>query len=148
MSTDATLARPSIVLDTNVVLDWLVFRDPTSVDLAAVITGGQFEWIVTPDMASELEHVLTYSKDLADLAPVGEVMAQWSHWARTVAPIPPGLAAVPRCSDPDDQMFIDLALQVGARALLTRDRALLKLARRAGPLGLRISTPRDWVPDA
>jgi predicted nucleic acid-binding protein len=36
-----------------------------------------------------------------------------------------------RCKDPDDQVFIDLAVHVGARWLFSKDAALLKLARRA-----------------
>jgi hypothetical protein len=41
-------------------------------------------------------------------------------------------------------MFIDLALQLGG-ALLSRDRAVLKLARRARALGLTIATPEVWT---
>jgi predicted nucleic acid-binding protein len=55
----------------------------------------------------------------------------------------PGL----RCSDPDDQVFIDLAAEAGARWLLTHDRALLRLARRARALGVQIAQPQSWKPD-
>jgi len=40
------------------------------------------------------------------------------------------LGALPTCSDPDDQKFLEIASQTGATHLLTRDRALNKLARR------------------
>ena len=50
-----------------------------------------------------------------------------------------------RCRDTDDQVFIDLALAEGARWLLTHDRALLKLSRRASARGLRILRPGDWT---
>jgi predicted nucleic acid-binding protein len=46
-----------------------------------------------------------------------------------------------RCRDADDQVFIDLALVHRARWLLTRDKALLALARRARPLGTEILRP-------
>jgi predicted nucleic acid-binding protein len=49
-----------------------------------------------------------------------------------------------RCTDSDDQVFIDLALAEGARWLLTHDRALLKLARRAAVLGVLVQKPRAW----
>jgi predicted nucleic acid-binding protein len=49
-----------------------------------------------------------------------------------------------RCTDVDDQKFIDLAIATSARWLVTRDRALLKRARRAAPLGLSIATPVQW----
>jgi hypothetical protein len=44
-------------------------------------------------------------------------------------------------------MFIDLALSQGARWLLSRDRALLKLARKAAVSGLLIQTPEAWRPE-
>ena len=66
------------------------------------------------------------------------VRAGWERWAIVVEATgfrsPPGL----RCTDADDQKFIDLALHFGAAALLSRDRAVLRLARRAATLGLSI----------
>ncbi len=41
-------------------------------------------------------------------------------------------------------MFLDLAHAAGARWLLSRDRAVLRLARRAAALGLVIAKPEDW----
>jgi hypothetical protein len=44
-------------------------------------------------------------------------------------------------------MFIDLALGVGARWLLSRDKAVLKLNRKAFALrGCSIIRPQDWGP--
>ncbi len=48
------------------------------------------------------------------------------------------------CSDEDDQMFVDLALQARASALISRDRAVLRLARAAKALGLAIVVPERW----
>jgi predicted nucleic acid-binding protein len=42
---------------------------------------------------------------------------------------------LPLCEDPDDQKFLQLAWQARASHLLTRDKALLKLARRVAELG-------------
>ncbi len=50
-----------------------------------------------------------------------------------------------RCSDPDDQQFIDLAIAHRAHALLTRDRAVLRLAARARHFGVLIATPEVWL---
>jgi len=61
------------------------------------------------------------------------------------APIRSPLASrarkLPRCSDPDDQVFLELAQRAGVDWLLTRDRALLKLARAKHGLGFRIAAP-------
>ena len=43
------------------------------------------------------------------------------------APLPP----LPRCKDPDDQKFLELAARCAARVLVTRDNSLLRLSRRA-----------------
>ena len=60
---------------------------------------------------------------------------------------PPLLGAFERlrCSDPDDQQFIDLAIGRRAHALLTRDRALLRLASRARRFGVMVATPERWL---
>ena len=49
-----------------------------------------------------------------------------------------------RCDDPDDQVFIDLALAGEAQWLLSHDKAVLRLRRRMPPGGPRISRLDDW----
>jgi len=53
--------------------------------------------------------------------------------------------AVRRKHIDDAKKFIDLALQVGATALLSRDRAVLALAPRARAVGLEILSAADWA---
>ncbi len=136
-------ARP-LVLDTNVVLDWLVFRDPCANMLASQLASRLWQWHVTAEMRLELEHVLTYKSLSAWEPDRGAVLSSWESFARQTAA--PALALAPRlrCTDPDDQKFIDLALALPSATLLSRDRAVLKLARRARPLGLTIATPQAW----
>ena len=58
---------------------------------------------------------------------------------------PPKRAIVlPRCSDPDDQKFLTLALDAAADWLLTRDKVLLNLNRRLKTAGFRVVSPSDW----
>lgn len=47
--------------------------------------------------------------------------------ASALAAMPP----LPRCRDPDDQKFLELAARCAARVLVTRDNSLLRLSRRA-----------------
>jgi len=137
----------ALVLDSNVVLDWFVFGDPSVRAVATAVTAGQVRWIVTPAMREELEHVLTRSVRLSRKASIADVQAGWRRWAEPVDAPPSGLVLPLRCTDPDDQKFIDLALHAGARALLSRDRAVLKLAGRARRLGLTIQTAARWSSD-
>lgn len=136
---------PRLVLDTNVVLDWLVFHDPRCRGLDAAIRQGQVQWLAAASLRDECRHVLARgvaSQRQPDLAAI------WSTWDRhaQMCPEPDALGHGPlsRCTDRDDQKFIDLARQHGARWLLTRDRAVLKLARHARPIQLAIVRPEDW----
>ncbi len=130
------------VLDTNTVLDWLVFDDPAGRGLGEAVASGALRWIASPSMRTECLRVAASAK-LARWGPDPQrIEAHWDRWAAMAAePSRPGPL---RCTDPDDQVFIDVALAVGAQWLLTRDRALLKLSRRALPLGVQVLTPIGW----
>lgn len=137
---------PNLVLDTNVVLDWLVFSNPASQAVVEAITGTRVQWIVNAAIRDELAHVLArgvVDRWQPDLPKV------WDAWERYAMPLertcPAAIHCRPRCTDADDQKFIELALNHEARWLITRDRALLKLARRARALGLSIVTPDRFI---
>jgi predicted nucleic acid-binding protein len=134
-----------VVLDTNVVLGWLVFSDPRLTPLAAAVEAGQLRWLACPRMRAELALTLSYPA-LGKWKPDSErTLASFDRWAQLL-PDPPAPQASPLlCSDPDDQVFIELALAHQAAWLLTRDRALLKLKRRAAGRGLQIAPPESWA---
>jgi putative PIN family toxin of toxin-antitoxin system len=129
------------VLDTNVVLDWLVFRDLRATPLATAIEGGTLGWIATAPMRTELAHMVKHARLSCWSPDAAQVLAVFDRFAKILPAAPPSLL---RCTDRDDQMFIDLALSAPAHWLLTHDRALLKLARRAGMKGVRVLTPAAW----
>ena len=141
-------ARPAIVIDTQVVMDWLVFRDARVQALTAAVTTGALRWLVAPAMRDEIRHVLgrgiaaSYAPDLAFIE------AQFdAHALHVDAADPQPLAGRLVCRDPDDQKFIDLALARQARWLISRDKAVLALAKRARLRGLAIVTPERWSLD-
>jgi uncharacterized protein len=138
-------ARDRLVLDTNVVLDWLLFADAACAPLVSAIVRGELCWIATQPMRNELEHVLTSSTVPRWRERTPQILAGWDRWARLEQePSPTGPGGRLRCTDPDDQKFIDLAIVAGARWLVTRDRALLKLARRSRALGVGVLRPDAW----
>ncbi|MEQ1660178.1 MAG: PIN domain-containing protein, partial [Hylemonella sp.] len=49
-----------IVLDTNIVLDLLVFDDPATPPLKDALAARRLQWIATPAMRVELARVLAY----------------------------------------------------------------------------------------
>ncbi|MGZ5758414.1 MAG: PIN domain-containing protein [Caldimonas sp.] len=144
----AVALRPTLdlVIDTNVVLDWLAFRHPVGAQLEEALTSGQCRWLCTRAMRDELAHVVAR-----------ESLERWAIDADAVLAVfdalgvdagtPPPLCAAERlrCSDPDDQHFVDLAITQRVHALLTRDRAVLRLASRARPFGVLIATPEVWL---
>ena len=134
---------PLAVLDTNVVLDWLVFRDDSATPWVEAIEGGRMRWLSCPRMRHELLRTLNYSA-LARWQPDSEhVLTSFDRWS-IACPTPGPSVVNPACTDTDDQVFIDLALAEGAQWLLTHDRALLKLARRLLARGVHVVTPARW----
>jgi predicted nucleic acid-binding protein len=139
--------KPAVVLDTNVVLDWLVFRNPHCRPLTQAIEGGHLRWLVTEAMRDELAHVLGRGVVDAWAPNHTQLWESWRLLSELVSPpLLTGEACRLRCTDSDDQKFIDLALG-HAQWLISRDRAVLKLARRAHRLGLRVATPERWSPE-
>lgn len=144
----ATPQPPSIVIDTQVVMDWLVFGDPRVQALASSVTAGALRWLVAPAMRDEIRHVLgrgVAARYAPDLAFIEAQFDAHSLAVEVVTPQP--LAGRLVCRDPDDQKFIDLALAENARWLISRDKAVLALAKRARPRGLSILKPEAWKPD-
>ena len=142
----SVLPTPAVVLDTNVVLDWLVFRSADSEQLRECLIQGTVQWVASTAMRDELFHVLGRGT-LAAWSPNNvEICAAWDRYCLPVdALATSGAASQLRCSDPDDQKFIDLAVARRARWLLSKDRAVLKLAGRARLFGVQILTPATWA---
>jgi putative PIN family toxin of toxin-antitoxin system len=138
---------PRVVLDTNVVLDWLLFRDQGVLALTQAIESRSVQWVSCPRMREELTRTLGYA-NLAKWLPDSErLLASFDRWA-LVLPDPVGTLPLLRCSDPDDQVFLDLAVAAQARWLISHDRALLRLARRAKALGVGIARPVAFAAEA
>ena len=135
----------ALVLDTNVALDLLVFRDPACVALAGLLERAALRWYAVAAMRAEFDDVLgrpAFERWAGQREPIA---AQWARWAVMIESAP--LVRAPcamRCADPDDQMFLDLAFALRPCCLLSRDRELLRLAERASTLGIRIVTPTQF----
>lgn len=140
-------ARPHrLVIDTNAVLGWLVFRDPWALALEADLRKGAACWLASPAIVGELEHVL--ARPLLPRWESARKHALTLTWSLAITPCAeptvtcrPGLI----CRDAADQKFIDLALAERADWLITHDRDLLQLSRRAAAAGLTIGTPAQWM---
>jgi predicted nucleic acid-binding protein len=54
-------------------------------------------------------------------------------------------AGFPICRDVDDQHFLALAYHAKADGLITKDRQLLRLRKRAARFGVAIVNPQDFM---
>ncbi len=123
------LPRP-MVLDTNVVLDMLIFDDPHIPPIRELVARGKVRWIADQAQRIELERVLHYSQIAPRVSFYGKtpegVMAAFDAAVEYVAEAPKIRFT---CTDPDDQHFLDLASQHQA-LLVSKDKAVLKQRKR------------------
>lgn len=137
---------PRIVLDTNVLLDGWVFGNPAWAPIGQALAEQQVQWVAYPSMLEELRFVLARPQSERFEAARVLALADSERWQQVLVMSAPDTANLPRlrCADRSDQQFIDLALAVGARWLISRDKALLKLAKRAALHGVLVTTPEHW----
>ncbi|MCZ4314519.1 putative toxin-antitoxin system toxin component, PIN family [Comamonadaceae bacterium G21597-S1] len=129
---------PVVVIDTNIVLDLLLFADASTAELQAALRSSRCTWLATAAMREELRRVLAYPALVTPMAARGcnpDVVLAGFDKATMVCPVPPTCPI--RCSDPDDQGFIDLAVAHRAM-LLSKDKAVLRLRRRLAPLAVPV----------
>lgn len=134
---------PYVVLDTNIVLDLLIFKDPRCAALQEALCSKAITWITTQVMRSELERVLAYTHLQPRMAfyqiTAEHVLAQFDAGAELKA-----VAARCQfvCTDADDQKFIDLAAEHRA-TLVSKDKAVLRLRKRLATLGTVVLS--EWL---
>lgn len=135
---------PRVVLDTNVCLDLFVFRSARSAVLRELLDAGRLQAVTRDDCRAEWQRVLRYPVLALDAAKQQQFDAVYDRVVLDRQHIEARVERVPRCRDPDDQKFLDLARDAGATALITRDAELLVLAGRTRRAGLfDIVVPAD-----
>jgi putative PIN family toxin of toxin-antitoxin system len=137
-----------VVIDTNVCLDLFVFHDQRWNLLLESLKNGTVRAVTRADCSEEWRIVLTYPHLPLDDDSRTASAAQFNA---LIARLPEAATSndvvkLPMCSDPDDQKFLELARDSGARVLITKDKALLKLARKTARAGLfSIMLPEVWI---
>ena len=131
-----------LVLDTNVVLDLLHFDDAAVAPLRRALQEGRAACIGNAACRDELAHVLSYPQFKIPEHEARRILDEYATLVQFCdtandATLPP----LPQCRDPDDQKFLELAQAARADLLVTKDKALLALAKKSGRFGFRIATP-------
>ncbi len=133
-----------IVIDTNVCLDLFVFQDPRWPSLLAAIESGAVEAITRADCRAEYLFVLNYPHLPLDDSTRPASAARFDQYIKLVQP-PESGDRLPVCTDRDDQKFLELARDAQADILITKDKALLKLAKRLAKAGMfKVMQPEKW----
>jgi putative PIN family toxin of toxin-antitoxin system len=133
------------VLDTNAVIDWLVFEHPYLDSFRDRVRSRDVLVLTNALAVNELARVLGYPMLKLSEARRVDVLARYASLT-TQAQMPEGFAAealslppgFPHCRDRDDDAFLALTFHSQATALVTRDNALLKLQKRTRKFGVAI----------
>lgn len=138
-----------IVIDTNVCLDLFVFHDPRWAPLLAALHERTVEAVTRNDCRTEWLMVLDYPHLPLDADSRPAAVANFDALIACLGDEvvrPRNEVRLPICTDPDDQKFLELARDSGAGMLITKDKALLKLARKTARAGLfSIIAPEKWA---
>ena len=135
----------TLVLDTNVVIDWLVFDDPFMNPLRFGVRDENVLIATHPPAVDELKRVLAYPQLKLSAERQRNIFSRY-QLQTSIAEMPPDFGVknlllpggFPRCSDRDDEHFLALAYHVRANALVSRDNAVLGLKTRAAKFGMTI----------
>jgi len=137
-----------VVLDSNVWIDILVFDDPHTRPIRAALESGAVAALIDARCLAELTYVLDYPQFIArrvDKAAALEVVARLAQLVEPAAQ-PEDAQPLPKCKDRDDQKFLELAHAAQAHWLISKDRAVLKLAKRiARDFGFQIAQPAPFA---
>jgi len=141
-------AAPAVVLDSNVWIDILVFGDPHTRPILAALESGALRALIDARCLAELTYVLDYPQFVKRAVDKAAALATLARLSTLVEPPAPAenVPALPKCKDRDDQKFLELAYAMQADWLVSKDRAVLKLAKRiARDFGFRIAQPTPFV---
>ncbi|PRC91309.1 PIN domain-containing protein [Solimicrobium silvestre] len=139
-------SRLVLVLDTNVCLDLFVFHDPRWASLLAGLQNGTLTAITKNSCRDEWLTVLHYKQLPITDETRPAISAAFDQLIRCTNPDLSSTIKLPICSDPDDQQFMELARDAHATHLITKDKALLKCAKKVAQLGLfQILSPEKFL---
>ncbi len=133
------------MLDTNVCLDLLLFKDPSTANLAQALNDGSCHAYRSAATSEEWRRVIGYTLWGLSAQRQEELAAAFAESMLDFAMPADVDPALPRCRDKDDQKFLELAAAVPVTALISKDRDLLKLAKPCRRRGLfAVLSPAQW----
>ena len=133
-----------VVFDTNVLLSLFVFADSRFAPLRVEVEAGRWQSLTSPSSLAEFKRVLGYPLFALTAARQADACEAYLANACLIDAVPQEAVLLPKCSDKDDQKFLELARDGQANWLVTADKALLRLRRGQRLVNLfAILTPEE-----
>lgn len=141
--------KARVVFDANVFLQAALSERGPAFSCLAQVQDGMFDLILTRSILDEVEEVLErlskvprYSNLLTDERIRAYIELLGNH--AVLVPEPPETISLPR--DPDDEVYLNAALEYDADFLITRDKDLLEFELEEALSGrLRIVDPTTFL---
>ena len=138
MGSSEKLKEMRLVIDTNVLLSALLFPDGSLTWLRNAWKSAKIRPLTSQETVIELIRTLSYPKFNLTTNEQQSLLADYLTWCEPVTTSKQPI--VPKCRDPNDRCFLELALVGNACALITGDRDLLSLT---SDFSIPILTPAD-----
>ena len=136
--------KPRLVLDTNVILDLLVFKDPSAEPLRLMLDAKTVDAVRSE--ASMLELIDVIQRPIFKLSQQEQdsILQAWASVTRLLENT--AIESAPFiCRDDDDQIFLDMAYSIRPAVLLSKDLRVLELRVSAKCHGVEISNQYDYL---
>ncbi len=132
-----------LVIDTNVLVSALVFKDSRHLLLREAWTAKRVTPLMSMATYRELKRVLCYPMFALGDDVIQSAIERVGPFIEWVEIDLERVSTLPKCSDRDDQKFLEVAACGDADALVTYDKALLKLNRKQ--LRFIIAKPENLI---
>jgi putative PIN family toxin of toxin-antitoxin system len=136
--------KPRLVLDTNVILDLLVFKDPSTEPIRLMLDAKLVDAVRSE--ASMLELVDVIQRPIFKLSQQEQemILQAWEGVTRLLENT--AIESAPFiCRDLDDQIFLDMAYSIRPAVLFSKDLRVLELRVSAKGHGVEITNQYDYL---
>lgn len=142
MNTALTDIKPRLVLDTNVILDLLVFKDPSTEPIRLALDAKQVDAVRSEASMLELIDVIQRPTFKLSREEQAIILQAWESVTRLLENA--AIESAPfTCRDLDDQIFLDMAYSIRPALLLSKDLLVLELRAIAKTHGVELSNQYD-----
>jgi predicted nucleic acid-binding protein len=134
--------KPRLILDTNVILDLLVFKDPSAEPIRILLDARLVDAVRSEASTLELIDVIQRPAFKLSREEQEIILQAWESNTRLLENAMIEEAPF-TCRDLDDQVFINMAYSIRPALLLSKDLRVLELQTIAKPHGVEISNQYD-----